>query len=56
MFQIRISKTEKLVQFRKFGYLNFEIACPVKYALSYFWLMDCDPSGKGKSSVLGKII
>jgi len=55
MFHIRISKTKKLIKFKKFGHLNFEIACPVKYALSYFWLTDCDPSEKGKLSVSGKI-
>jgi hypothetical protein len=38
-----------------FGNSDLGFACPVKYALSYFWLMDCDPSGKEKSSVSGEI-
>jgi len=40
MFQINKSKCLKQkysIAFLKFGYLDFEIACPVKWGFGNFW-------------------
>jgi len=55
MNEFKNSKLNKESFLGKFGHLDFGFACPVKFALSDFWLMDGDPSGKEKSSVSGKI-
>ena len=51
MFEIQMSQTEN----KEFCNLNFGIARPVKYGMSYLWFDFHDSSGKVRSSISNRI-